>query len=313
MNSRVLFTFAIVTLLFTSCKSKEEKAAELMDKYAFENAYDYQSYEPIKTTVSEAHNVFFTNKAAIAIAACIYEKIKYVVASGTDSEKNDLAEDGIAKMIDDDMDVFIYAYENQNKDSLIGYEIHHDYRIKNKLGEYAIYHECFYTDPDMKKVSIHYDRAEEKLTELTVEKILIIAYDRCRKAIDNIKDSEAFMKNKAKEKGVIKTSSGLLYKVIKKGNGVKPTSEESVARIHYEGKTIKGKVFDSSYERNASADLKLSNVIKGFQEGLMLMDEGSEYIFYIPYDLAFGSQGAGEDIKPYSALEFRVELLKVVQ
>lgn len=118
--------------------------------------------------------------------------------------------------------------------------------------------------------------------------------------------------NKAKE-GVITTVSGLQYEIITKGMEKIP-SEEDVVRVHYEGKLIDGKVFDSSYERGEPAEFPLNQVIPGWTEGITLMPVGSKYIFTIPANLAYGETGTRDGaIMPNSTLIFTVELLEIVQ
>ena len=120
-----------------------------------------------------------------------------------------------------------------------------------------------------------------------------------------------FLEENKKKAGVITTPSGLQYEVITLGTGDKPTLESNV-EVNYEGKTIDGKVFDSSYERGTTTYFKLSNVISGWQEGLQLMPVGSKFRFYIPSELAYGERGAGNDIEPNATLIFEVELLNIV-
>jgi FKBP-type peptidyl-prolyl cis-trans isomerase FklB len=108
--------------------------------------------------------------------------------------------------------------------------------------------------------------------------------------------------NKA-NKGVVVLESGLQYKVVKAGTGAKPTATDAVI-VDYVGTTIDGKEFDS----NKSAELSLTQVIKGWTEGIQLMPVGSKYIFYIPYNLAYGEQGDHNKIPPYSTLIFEVTL-----
>lgn len=126
---------------------------------------------------------------------------------------------------------------------------------------------------------------------------------------NNIKAGEEFLAKNAKEKGVKTTKSGLQYKCIKPGNGKKPTAK-SMCTMHYTGKLIDGTVFDSSVERGAPIKGTPTNFIKGWIEGLQLMDEGSTYMLYIPYQLGYGEQPTGS-IPPGSALVFEVQLITV--
>lgn len=125
----------------------------------------------------------------------------------------------------------------------------------------------------------------------------------------NIKAGEDFLTAKAQEEGVQKTASGLLYKVVKQGNGVKPKADDRV-KVHYEGRLIDGTVFDSSLQRGEPAVFPVSGVIAGFKEALMLMPVGSEWEIYIPQNLAYGEQDMGT-IKPYSTLIFKLQLLGI--
>ena len=124
-------------------------------------------------------------------------------------------------------------------------------------------------------------------------------------------EGEAWLaKNKAAE-GVQVTPSGLQYKVVKPGNGQKPAPTDTVT-VNYEGKLIDGTVFDSSYARQQPATFPLNRVIKGWTEGLQLMDVGSEYMLYIPADLAYGeTPRPGGPIPPNAVLVFKVELLEI--
>ncbi|WP_100924038.1 FKBP-type peptidyl-prolyl cis-trans isomerase [Tenacibaculum sp. SZ-18] len=127
---------------------------------------------------------------------------------------------------------------------------------------------------------------------------------------DYKKENEAFLaENKGKE-GVVTTESGLQYIVLKEGNGASPKIADYV-RVHYHGTTIDGNVFDSSINRGTPAEFGVTQVIKGWTEGLQLMKEGSKFKFFIPQELAYGFQGSRNVIKPYSTLIFEVELLEV--
>lgn len=115
-----------------------------------------------------------------------------------------------------------------------------------------------------------------------------------------------FLKNYAKQKGVKSTPSGLLYKVIKEGDGAMP-ADTSEVEVHYEGKLIDGSVFDSSYKRGETATFAVNQVIKGWSEAVKLMKVGAEYEVCLPYEIAYGERGT-RGIPPYSTLIFKIEL-----
>ena len=124
-------------------------------------------------------------------------------------------------------------------------------------------------------------------------------------------EGEAFLKMNASAEGVVTLPSGLQYKVLKEGTGKKPSASSQV-RCHYEGTLLNGVKFDSSYDRGEPAVFGLNQVIRGWTEGVQLMAEGAKYVFYIPYDLAYGEHGAPGAIPPYAALKFIVELVEVL-
>lgn len=128
----------------------------------------------------------------------------------------------------------------------------------------------------------------------------------------NLKEGEDFLAANKSKAGVVTLPSGLQYEIIKEGNGPKPTAEDE-AKCHYHGTTIDGKVFDSSVERGEPATFQVNRVIPGWTEALQLMPVGSKWKLYIPAALAYGERGAGQDIKPNSALIFEVELLEIVK
>lgn len=128
---------------------------------------------------------------------------------------------------------------------------------------------------------------------------------------ENIAAGEKFMKENALNKSVRTTPSGLQYKIVKTGNGRKPKATDKV-RVHYTGTLIDGTKFDSSIDRGEPLEFPLNGVIAGWSEGLQLMDEGSTYMLYIPYNLAYGEQPVGT-IPPGSTLIFEVELINIVK
>lgn len=129
------------------------------------------------------------------------------------------------------------------------------------------------------------------------------------KSKPNIETGRAFLaKNKTKP-GVTTTASGLQYEVITQGTGIKPTAQDTFV-VHYRGTLLDGTEFDASYNRGQPLTMPLNQVIRGWTEGLQLMPAGSKYKFYIPYDLAYGSNDQGQ-IPGGSTLIFEVELLEV--
>ena len=126
----------------------------------------------------------------------------------------------------------------------------------------------------------------------------------------NKEAGEKYLAENAKKEGVKVLDGGVQYKVIKEGTGAMP-KDTSMVKVHYEGKTMDGKVFDSSYSRNQPADFRANQVIKGWTEALVHMPAGSIWEVYIPQELAYGERQQGADIKPFSMLIFKIELLEV--
>ena len=121
----------------------------------------------------------------------------------------------------------------------------------------------------------------------------------------------AFLAKNAERPEVVSLASGLQYEILKAGQGPIPQAKDTVV-AHYEGKLINGKIFDSSIKRGEPATFPVNALIKGWQEALQLMPTGSRWKLFIPYELGYGSQGAGQDIPPYATLVFELELLSIV-
>lgn len=127
----------------------------------------------------------------------------------------------------------------------------------------------------------------------------------------SIEQGKAFLTENAKRANIVTLPSGLQYEVIKEGNGKLAKATDQV-KCHYEGTLIDGTLFDSSVKRGQPAVFGVNQVIPGWVEALQLMPEGSKWKLYIPSELAYGAQGAGEMIPPHSTLVFEVELLEVL-
>ncbi len=126
----------------------------------------------------------------------------------------------------------------------------------------------------------------------------------------NRKEGADFLAANKTKSGVITLPDGLQYKILKEGDGPKPTASDTVS-CNYRGTLINGKEFDSSFKRGQPTSFPVSGVIKGWTEALQLMPVGSKWELYIPADLAYGDRGAGQDIGPGETLIFEIDLLGI--
>ena len=126
---------------------------------------------------------------------------------------------------------------------------------------------------------------------------------------ENAAAGAAFLEMNAKADGVGTTASGLQYRLLKVGTGVKPKAKETI-KVHYEGSFLDGTVFDSSYNRGEPATFQLDQVIPGWTEALQLFPVGSTAELFVPSKLGYGEAGAGP-IPPNALLKFKIELLSI--
>ncbi|MEA4937504.1 MAG: FKBP-type peptidyl-prolyl cis-trans isomerase [Paludibacter sp.] len=127
----------------------------------------------------------------------------------------------------------------------------------------------------------------------------------------NIEEGKSFLAENARRPEVKTTASGLQYEILTEGKGNTPKASDRV-QVHYHGTLINGNVFDSSVSRGEPATFGVTQVIQGWVEALQLMPVGSKWKLYIPSELAYGAQGAGQSIGPHTTLVFEVELLAIV-
>lgn len=160
--------------------------------------------------------------------------------------------------------------------------------VRDTYGDTALY-----TPGEIKQFKIdYYQKQKDKLLQ------------------ENIAKGEEFLSKNKKRKGIATTDSGLQFEVVEKGTGKKPKATDTV-KVHYKGTLLDGTIFDSSYERGKAVTFPLNQVIKGWTEGVQLMKVGAKYKFYIPYNLAYGEQGAGGMIGPGETLIFDVKLISI--
>lgn len=156
------------------------------------------------------------------------------------------------------------------------------------------------TDEQMQELALEFqnemsERQEKKMRERSEK---------------NRKEGDAFLAENKKKQGVVTLANGLQYKILKKGTGRKPKESETVT-VHYRGRLIDGTEFDSSFKRGEPATFPVNGVIKGWVEALQLMPVGSMWELYIPPELGYGEQGAGQVIGPNQTLIFEIELLSI--
>ena len=161
------------------------------------------------------------------------------------------------------------------------------------------------------------DVLEQEKPEITYQEAQEIIDEYFRKLQEQssektISEGKAFLESNGKRPEVITLKSGLQYEIINKGNGNLPKASDKV-RVHYHGTLIDGTVFDSSVRRGEPATFGVTQVISGWVEALQLMPVGSKWKLYIPSNLAYGAQGAGQHIGPHTTLIFEVELLDIVK
>jgi len=172
--------------------------------------------------------------------------------------------------------------------------------------------------------SLNMDDFKKGVDDVLSENEPQLSYDEAKKVINdffvklqeekgklNKEAGQEFLRINKEKAGVVTLASGLQYQILKEGNGPKPNATDSV-KCHYQGTLINGQEFDSSIKRGQPATFGLNQVISGWTEALQLMPTGSKWRLFLPSELAYGSNGAGEMIEPDSALIFEVELLEIV-
>lgn len=158
----------------------------------------------------------------------------------------------------------------------------------------------------------HYGKKELKMNVQEVNETLqsAMAKIQAEKHGPVLEEGKKFLEENAKRDEVNVTESGLQYRVMTEGNGKSPSPTDQVT-THYHGKLIDGTVFDSSVNRGTPATFPVNGVIQGWQEALPMMKEGDKWELFIPYNLAYGENGAGGSIPPFATLIFEVELISI--
>lgn len=125
---------------------------------------------------------------------------------------------------------------------------------------------------------------------------------------NNRKQGEDFLGKNRKKEGVVETDSGLQYKIIEEGTGDSPDSKANIT-VHQRCQLVNGTLIEDTYRENEPSEAKMEELIEGYQEGVLLMNKGARYKFFIPSELAWGKNGTGTKIPPNSILLFDVRLV----
>ena len=173
--------------------------------------------------------------------------------------------------------------------------------------------------------SLNFEKLAKGIQDVLEQKSPEITYEEAQNVINEffmqlqekssektISEGRAFLEANGKRTEVSTLKSGLQYEILKEGNGSQPKASDKV-KVHYHGTLIDGTVFDSSVRRGEPATFGVTQVIAGWVEALQLMPVGSKWKLYIPSNLAYGAQGAGQHIGPHTTLIFEVELIDIVK
>ena len=141
----------------------------------------------------------------------------------------------------------------------------------------------------------------------------VAACQQVEPAAPSAAEAQAFLAANKAEEGVVTTASGLQYRIVRAGPKDRPTAKEGdEVKVHYEGKLLDGRIFDSSYRDGAPAVFTVGQLVEGWNEALQLMRPGDEMILWVPPELGYGPEGAPPDIPPNAVLVFRMEMLDVL-
>ncbi|HEX8568433.1 MAG TPA: FKBP-type peptidyl-prolyl cis-trans isomerase [Caulobacteraceae bacterium] len=141
----------------------------------------------------------------------------------------------------------------------------------------------------------------------------VAACQQAEPAPPSAAEAQAFLAGNKAQAGVVTTATGLQYRIVRAGPKDRPTAKEGdEVKVHYEGKLLDGRVFDSSYQQGAPAVFTVGQLVAGWNEALQLMRPGDEMMLWVPPELGYGEEGAPPDIPPNSVLVFRMEMLDVL-
>lgn len=295
---KILFLFLLMPLLI-SCKSNEDKINDLIREQMFHTLYDYQSYEPIETQITETLYSPENDQNYIDFIK-IYTKAKKEGKIDDRQEKRaDETSIGLLNL-QDSVYRTIGLYN-----TTMGYTVTHKFRCKSRGGMYDLVTQKIFVDKNIEKIIWQYEIDENNSIDLNIISFMMKweLHKNEKKFLEEYKNENIkFLENNKKEEGVLCTESGLQYKIIEKGNGKIPNATDYIS-FHYRVKTIDGNILNDSYSiQNTPFNVRADMLMKGMVEAITMMPLGSKWTLYVPYNLAYGEKGFGEDIKPYSTM-----------
>lgn len=295
---KILFLFLFMPFLI-SCKSNEEKINDLIREQMFHTLYDYQSYEPIETKITETLYSPENDQNYIDFIKIYTEAKKEGKIDDKQEKRADETSIGLLNLQDS-----IYKAAGLYN-TIMGYTVTHKFRCKSRGGMYDLVTQRIFFDKNIENIIWQYEVDEKNSIDLNIFSF-VMKWEVHKKEkelweeykIENIK----FLENNQKEEGVFCTESGLQYRIIEEGNGKIPNANDYVS-FHYRVKTLDGEILNDSYTiQNKPFNVRADMLIKGMVEAITMMPLGSKWTLYVPYNLAYGEKGVGENIKPYSTM-----------
>ncbi len=291
---KILFLAMIAMISFAACKSESNKSSA-----------EYSSVDNASYALGLNYGKNFMKDSLVVDFSRMEKAMSDVIAKGDiemkDAEMQQTLRSYFVDSIKPDNDKFSYA---------LGYSIAKN--LAQQGFESMNLDEFNKGRKDLmagKSTRIELSQLDSVIGSYQQEQMEVLQAKRKAEAAKNLAEGQAFLAENAKKEGVKTTASGLQYTVLKEGTGKQPKATDQVT-VHYVGKLLDGTTFDSSVDRGEPATFGLSQVIKGWTEGVQLMKEGAKYKFFIPAELAYG-ENSPPAIPGNSALVFEVELIKV--
>lgn len=331
--------FSLVTLV--ACSSIEDKANKVIKEDMYNYLIDYDSYQPVETKVDSLMNNIYGDtiifdqimtynalkrevdkygwtQSESAPIADIWSDVNYAEYSNNEFKKMSEQDRDAFKCLGSNSDLWetissnIDAASKGHSDgSFYGYLVTHKFRCKNRDGQVTLNCYRYFIDKEFSKIIRKFgeDYLSYEKYKLMIDDALVTAKAESLKF-----KGKMFLIDNAKKNGVIVLTSGLQYRIITTGNGKQPSAISKV-KLHYDVRTIEGKVLFSNFDKDP-VESEILHLIPGMVEALPLMSVGSIWELYIPQDLAFGEREnltGLPGLEPYSTIISKIELVDIIE